>query len=347
MFHVYFAHHPVQRGTIRAVRGCTGIARGEERGVKVVALAGGVGGAKLAHGFQLALDDPDDLTVIINTADDFDLYGLHICPDIDTVLYTLATLANPTTGWGIAGDTFATLEMIGRYQGQPWFQLGDRDIATHIVRTEQLRRGDSLSAVTTSLAHALGVVAAILPMSDEPVATMIDTPGGRLDFQQYFVGRRHADEVTGVHFAGIDEARPTTAVCEALDAAEAIVFCPSNPIVSIGPILAVPGMRAALALATAPKVAVSPIVGGQALKGPAAQMLAGLGHEVSAAGVAAIYAGVIDGLIIDLLDERLAPRIEALGMRVLVTDTVMRDDDDRAELARESLAFSQAIAADV
>ena len=314
--------------------------------MKVVALAGGVGGAKLADGFRLALGSQDELTVIGNTADDFDLYGLKICPDIDTVLYTLAGLANPVTGWGIAGDTFATLEMVGRYVGQPWFQLGDRDFATHIVRTERLRRGDSLSKVTADLARALGIDATIVPMSDEPVATMIDTPVGRLDFQQYFVGRRHADEVLGVHFAGIDAARPAPAALAALEDADVIVFCPSNPIVSIGPILAVPGMREALTQATAPKVAVSPIVGGQALKGPAAQMLASLGHEVSAAGVAAIYAGLIDGMIIDRLDEPLAPRVGALGMHVQVTDTVMRSDGDRAALAREALVFATEIAAD-
>ncbi len=254
-------------------------------GLKVVALAVGVGGAKLAHGFQLALDDPSNLTIIGNTADDFELYGLHISPDLDTVLYTLAGIANPATGWGIAGDSFATLEMVGRYTGEPWFQLGDRDFATHIVRTERLRLGESLTSVTAALARALGVRASIVPMSDDPVATMIDTPDGRLDFQQYFVAHRHADEVTGVHFAGIETARPSPTVLDALAAAGAIVFCPSNPIVSIGPILAVPGMQAALAGSTAPKVAVSPIVGGEALKGPAAQMLAGLGHEVSAAGV--------------------------------------------------------------
>jgi LPPG:FO 2-phospho-L-lactate transferase len=294
----------------------------------------------------MALESPEDLTVIGNTADDFDLYGLRICPDLDTVLYTLSGLANPATGWGIAGDTFTTLEMVGRYTGEPWFQLGDRDFATHIVRTERLRRGESLTAVTAVLAGALGVRPAIVPMSDEPVATLIDTPDGRLDFQQYFVGRRHADEVTGVTFAGIADARPAAAAIAALDSAEAIVFCPSNPIVSIGPILAVPGMRDALASATSPRVAVSPIVGGEALKGPAAQMLAGLGHEVSAAGVAAIYAGVVDGMIVDRLDEALAPRIEALGMRVHVTETIMRSDADRATLARESLAFARTIAAD-
>ena len=319
---------------------------GRGTGVKVVALAGGVGGAKLAHGFKLALDTADNLTVVGNTADDFDLYGLRICPDLDTVLYTLAGLANPVTGWGIAGDTFATLEMVGRYAGQPWFQLGDRDFATHIVRTERLRRGETLSSVTAELARALGIDATIVPMSDEQVATMIDTPDGRLDFQQYFVGHRHADEVTGVHFAGIDAARPAPAALTAFGNADVIVFCPSNPIVSIGPILAVPGMRDALARAAAPKVAVSPIIGGQALKGPAAQMLASLGHEVSAAGVAAIYAGIIDGMIVDRLDEALAPCIEALGMRVHVTEAVMRSDDDRAQLARKALAFATAIASD-
>jgi LPPG:FO 2-phospho-L-lactate transferase len=316
-------------------------------GLKVVALAGGVGGAKLAHGFQLALDDPSNLTIIGNTADDFELYGLHISPDLDTVLYTLAGIANPATGWGIAGDSFATLEMVGRYSGETWFQLGDRDFATHIVRTERLRHGESLTSVTAALARALGVRASIVPMSDDPVATMIDTPDGQLDFQQYFVAHRHADEVTGVHFTGAETARASPTVLDALATAGVIVFCPSNPIVSIGPILAVPGMRAALASSPAPKLAVSPIVGGKALKGPAAQMLAGLGHEVSSAGVAAIYAGTIDGLIIDRLDEALVPRIEELGLRVHVAQTIMRDDDDRADLARESLAFAQTLAADV
>lgn len=309
--------------------------------MKLVALAGGVGGAKLAHGFQLALDDPSNLTVIGNTADDFDLYGLRICPDLDTVLYTLSGLANPVTGWGIEGDTFATLEMVGRYTGEPWFQLGDRDFATHIVRTERLRRGDSLTSVTASLARALNVAPSIVPMSDDPIASIVETPAGQLEFQDYFVGRRHADEVQGVHFEGIDTAEPSPLALKALHTANIIVFCPSNPIVSIGPILAVPGMREALKLSPATTVAVSPIVGGQALKGPAAQMLAGLGHDVSAYGVAAIYAGIIDGLIIDRVDAALAPRIEALGMSVHVTDTVMRSDDDRAQLARESLAFAQ------
>ena len=212
----------------------------------------------------------------------------------------------------------------GRYAGKPWFQFGDRDFATHIVRTERLRRGDSLTAVTAALVRALGISAAIVPMSDDPIATMVDTPAGRLDFQDYFVGRRHADEVHGVHFEGIDTAEPSPAALRALHTADVIVFCPSNPIVSIGPILAVPGMRDALKLSPATTVAVSPIVGAQALKGPAAQMLAGLGHDVSAYGVAAIYAGIIDGLIIDDVDASLAPRIEALGMRVHVTETVMQ-----------------------
>jgi LPPG:FO 2-phospho-L-lactate transferase len=306
---------------------------------RVVAIAGGVGGAKLAHGLQLALDDATQLSVIVNTADDFDLYGLRICPDIDTVIYTLAGLANPATGWGIRDDTFAALEMIARYGDTPWFQLGDRDFATHIVRTERLRSGQSLTAVTSDMATALGIPARVLPMCDEPVATIIETPSGRLDFQQYFVARRHADDVLGVDFEGIEQARPSDHVLVALAQADVIIFCPSNPIVSIGPILSVPGMRAALDAASAPKLAVSPIVGGQALKGPAAHMLSTLGHEVSAAGVATLYAGLIDLLVIDEEDAGLASRVEASGMRVHVTQTVMRSDDDRVSLARELLAL--------
>jgi LPPG:FO 2-phospho-L-lactate transferase len=306
---------------------------------RVVAIAGGVGGAKLAHGLQLALDDATNLSVIVNTADDFDLYGLRICPDIDTVMYTLAGLANPATGWGIRNDTFATLEMIGRYSGTPWFQLGDRDFATHIVRTERLRAGQTLTTVTSDMAVALGIPARILPMCDAPVATMIETPKGRLDFQQYFVARRHADDVLDVHFSGIEQAEPSEQVLAVIAEADVIIFCPSNPIVSIGPVLAVPGLRAALEAASAPKLAVSPIVGGQALKGPAAQMLATLGHEVSAAGVATLYAGLVELLVIDKEDAQLAARIEAAGMRVHVTQTVMRSDDDRAALAREMLAW--------
>ncbi len=311
---------------------------------RIVALAGGVGGAKLAHGLQLALPDPAALSVVVNTADDFELYGLHISPDLDTVMYTLAGLANPATGWGVRDDTFTTLAMLATYGENPWFQLGDRDFATHILRTQALRDGTTLTAVTDRLARALGIVPALLPMTDDRVATLIDTPDGRLDFQDYFVARRHADVVTGVVLDGIETARPSDAALAALADAGAVVICPSNPIVSIGPILAVPGLRAAVAAAPGPVVVVSPIVGGEALKGPAALMMEGMGHEVSALGVARLYAGLADGIVIDGADRDLAPAIEAAGARALVTDAVMRDEAGRERLAREVLDFAATLA---
>lgn len=317
----------------------------DQQSTRVVALAGGVGGAKLAHGLALARPEAT-LSVIVNTADDFTLYGLHISPDLDTVMYTLAGIANPETGWGLAGETFMSLEMIGRYGRDTWFWLGDKDLATHILRTERLRAGDSLSSITAQLAGALGVTARLLPMCDEPVATIIQTPAGELGFQDYFVRRQHADEVSGVRFEGIDAATVPTGVAEALAGAEAVVLCPSNPIVSIGPILAVPGMREAIRAVTAPIVAVSPIIGGQALKGPADRMLAGLGHEVSPVGVATLYQDFLTGIVIDTQDAALAGRIEALGIAVHVTDTIMQDVAGRARLANETLDFAAALAAD-
>ncbi|MDI3341662.1 MAG: 2-phospho-L-lactate transferase [Sphaerobacter sp.] len=305
----------------------------------IVALAGGVGGAKLAHGLALARPD-DPLTVVVNTADDFTLFGLHISPDLDTVMYTLGGIANPATGWGIAGDTAAALEMIGRYGGETWFWLGDRDLATHILRTERLRAGDTLTAVTARLAAALGIRAAILPMCDEPVATRVETPAGELAFQDYFVRRRQADEVRGIRLQGIEAASVPPGVAAALARATVVVLCPSNPIVSIGPILAVPGFRERLRAVDAPVVAVSPIVGGAALKGPADRMLASLGHEVSAVGVARLYQDFLDGIVIDQVDASLASRIEAMGIAVHVTDTVMRDEAGRRALADETLAFA-------
>lgn len=310
---------------------------------RIVALAGGVGGAKLAHGLQLALPDPRALAVIVNTGDDFELYGLHISPDLDTVMYTLSDLANPETGWGIRDETFATLHMIAQYGEEPWFQLGDRDFATHILRTAAMRAGTPLSEITGQMARNLDIVADLIPMTDDRVATLIDTPGGRLDFQEYFVARHHADAVHGIILDGIESATPTPAALRAIAEAEAIVFCPSNPFVSIGPILALAGLRAALDDAAAPVVVVSPIVGGEALKGPAATMMQGLGHEVSALGVARIYAGLADGVVIDSVDRELSDAIEALGMRVLITDTIMRNTNDREQLARETLAFAQSL----
>ena len=311
---------------------------------RVTALAGGVGGAKLAQGLQRALS-PGDLTVVVNTADDFDHYGLRICPDLDTVMYTLAGLANPVTGWGIEGDTYRTLDAIAAYGRDPWFKLGDRDFATHILRTERLRTGASLTDVMTELAAALEIPSRILPMTDDPVATLVETPAGLLEFQDYFVGRRQSDDVTGVIFSGIETARLPWGVTDAIALAEVIVFCPSNPIVSIGPLLAVAGLRVALERSAAPKVAVSPLIGGKALKGPADRMLATLGHEVSSVGVARIYAGLIDGLVIDEIDRDLAPAIRDLGIEVMVTGTIMGGPEDRERLATETLQFAGGLSA--
>lgn len=306
---------------------------------RVVALAGGVGGAKLAEGLQAAV--AERLTVIVNTADDTERHGLLVCPDHDTVLYTLAGLENETFGWGLAGDTWATMSALERYGEAGWFRLGDADLATHIVRTDRLRRGGRLTEVLRGLQHALGVGPAILPMTDAPVRTRVRADDGWLDFQDYFVRLRQAPEVHEVEFVGIDAARPTPEVAAAIEGADVIVIAPSNPIVSIGPILAVPGMTELLAAARnrgARLAAISGIIGGKALKGPADRMLASLGHEPTALGVARGYAGLIDTFVLDEVDAALAPAVEALGVRALVTDTIMTDDRSRARLAREVLA---------
>jgi len=310
----------------------------------IVALAGGVGGSKLAFGLYRILA-PDELSVIVNTADDFDLYSLRISPDADTVLYTLAGLANPETGWGIAGDTFETLAALRRLGEDTWFQLGDRDFATHLLRTERLRSGTRLTDVLAAFTAALQVRARILPMSDDSVATIIRTRSGELDFQEYFVRRHHADDVVGVRFSGIEAATISDEVRRAVAAAEAIIFCPSNPIVSIGPILEVPQMREILRASRAPTVAVSPIVAGQALRGPADQMLLGLGYEPSPVAIAEIYKDLIDGLVIDQQDSAEADRIRALSLEVLITDTIMRDAHDRERLAGEALRFASQLRA--
>lgn len=306
------------------------------RSLNVTALAGGVGGAKLAQGLAEVVEG-DRLRVIVNTADDFILWGLHISPDIDTVLYTLGGIANPSTGWGIADDTRSTLDALERLGIDPWFQLGDQDFATHIFRTCRRAQGATLTDVTAHLARQLGVECTILPMSDDPVATMIETPDGQLAFQEYFVARRQKDEVIGVSFSGIESAAPTSSVVSAFDAAEVIVLCPSNPLVSIGPILATGDVRSRLQRARVPRVAVSPLVGGRALKGPADRMMASLGLESSSAGIARFYAGLIDILVIDEIDADDRDAIEAMGIAVLVTRTVMGDRADRARLAREVL----------
>jgi LPPG:FO 2-phospho-L-lactate transferase len=305
----------------------------------VVVLAGGVGGAKLAEGVQAVVGDR--LTVVVNTADDTERHGLLVCPDHDTVLYTLAGLENPELGWGLAGDTWAAMNTLERYGEPGWFRLGDRDLATHIVRTERLRSGAPLTSVLRGLQRALGIPATILPMTDAPVRTRVRTDDGWLDFQDYFVRLRQAPEVREVAFAGIEAARPTAEVDAALGAADVVVIAPSNPIVSVGPILRLPGMSELLAAASdrgTPFVAVSGIIGGKALKGPADRMLASLGHEPTALGVARGYAGLIDVFVMDTVDAELAPAVEELGIRAVVTDTVMTDDASRARFARAVLA---------
>lgn len=306
---------------------------------RVTLLAGGVGGARLAHGLDLALG-PDDLTVVVNVGDDTTLHGLEISPDLDTVVYTLAGLNDESRGWGLRGETYATLEQMGRLGEHTWFTLGDKDLATHVVRTARLRAGLPLSEVTAQLAASLGVRPRILPVTDDRLATFVDTPSGRLGFQEYFVGRQHADAVLGLHFEGADDARPAPGVLEALTGADLVVVAPSNPFLSIEPLLAVPGVRDALASTGARRVAVSPIVGGQAIKGPAAQILESLGHEVSALGVARLYTGLVDVLCLDRVDALLAPAIADLGLDVLVTDTIMGGAEGRERLARELLALA-------
>jgi len=305
--------------------------------VRVVALAGGVGGAKLAHGLAMALA-PQDLAVIVNTGDDFDHLGLRICPDVDTVTYTLAGIANPETGWGIAGDTFEFLAASGRLGAPSWFRIGDRDLATHVERTRRLAAGQSLTEATRAVAAALDARHPVLPMSDDPVRTLVETDEGTLEFQEYFVARGCEPRVTGFRFAGVDSAQPSQEAVAALSAAELVVLCPSNPFVSLGPILALAGVKDLIA--ARPAIAVSPIVGGEALKGPAAKMLLELGLDVSAEAVARLYQGLVGGFVLDKLDGRQEPAVAALGMNTLVTDTVMRSDSGRRRLADAVLAFA-------
>ncbi|MCC6364507.1 MAG: 2-phospho-L-lactate transferase [Bryobacterales bacterium] len=302
----------------------------------IVALAGGVGAARFLDGLS-QVHPPKEICIIGNTGDDMEMHGLYICPDLDTVVYTLAGLANPVHGWGVDGDSFRCLEALGKLNAETWFQLGDRDLATHIYRTARLRAGESLSTVTAAIARSLGVACILKPVSDDPVRTIVQTPGGPLEFQTYFVRRRAQDEVLGVEFQGAEDARPAPGVLRAIRSASAIVFCPSNPIISIGPILAVPGIRQALRRRKCPAAAISPIIGGRALKGPAADMMRGMGMEVSSLGVARIYRGMVDLFILDRADKRLAPEVEKLGMRAVVTNTIMTGPAQKKALARAVL----------
>ncbi|MDQ3492569.1 MAG: 2-phospho-L-lactate transferase [Chloroflexota bacterium] len=306
--------------------------------MSVTVLAGGYGGAKLSHGFALiAAERGLDLCVVVNTGDDLELHGLAVSPDIDTVMYTLAGLADTTMGWGVRDETWSAAALLERYGAETWFRLGDRDLATHIRRTQRLREGATLTDVTAELAAALGVNARLLPATDGRLRTRVRTAEGWLDFQDWFVRRHHADAALELRFDGAAEARPTGGVLTAVEGADLLVLAPSNPFVSIGTILAVPGVEAALRSAPAPVVAVSPIVGGKALRGPADRMFESLGGEASALGVARLYEerhpGLLDAIVIDLVDEDLALPIEALDIPVLVAQTVMNTDDDRAALA--------------
>ena len=313
---------------------------------RCLALSGGVGGAKLALGLSRVLP-PEDLTVVCNTADDFDHLGLRVCPDLDTVTYTLAGLSNRETGWGQAHETWSFLEALAQLGAETWFRLGDRDLATHVERTRRLRAGESLTAVTAALCGALGVEAAVLPMSDDPVRTVVRTQDGELSFQHYFVRDRCAPAVTGFRFDGIDAARPAPGFLDALRSSEtaAVVVCPSNPFVSVDPVLALDGVEAAVRGAAAPVVAVSPIVGGAAIKGPAAKMMAELGMPVTAVEVARHYLEreLLDGFVVDRADAAEARELEAAGLPTLVTGTVMESLADRERLAREVLEFARGI----
>jgi LPPG:FO 2-phospho-L-lactate transferase len=308
---------------------------------RVVELAGGVGGAKLADGLQAVVGG--DLTVVVNSGDDLERHGLVIWPDHDTVAYTLAGLDDAERGWGLAHETWTVIDTLAARGEDAWFRLGDRDIATHLVRTERLRRGERPTEVAQALRASLGVTATVLPMTDDAVRTEVRTPDGWLEFQEYFVHRGQQPDVLEVRFRGIEAACISPEAKAAIEAAEVIVIAPSNPIVSTGPILALPGVREALDAAAArgiPIVAVSGIVGGRALRGPADRMLATLGHEPTALGVARIYHGVAGRFVLDRVDEELRADIEALGLRTLVTDTVMTDDASRARLARAVLDFA-------
>lgn len=322
--------------------------------MKILALAGGVGGAKFAHGLAQILP-PEDLTVIVNTGDDFEHYGLYICPDLDTVCHTLAGMANPDTGWGQVNETWNVIENASRLGGPVWFRLGDKDLGTHLERTRRLKEGQTLSQITKDFCQAWGIKHRILPMSDQPVRTIVETEEGDLAFQEYFVHRRCEPRVTGFRFEGVEAAKPAPGAREAIQSADAIIICPSNPWVSIDPILRVLSpFPFALSGATndrrgaqtkrgeGPGVrffAISPIIGGQTVKGPAAKMYRELGIEPSAVAVATHYCDFVTDFVFDTIDKRLESEIRSLTMRTFVTNTLMNSHDDRKRLAGNVLDY--------
>ncbi len=308
----------------------------------IVALAGGIGAARFLDGLTRIVP-PASVFIIGNTGDDAEMHGLHISPDLDTVTYTLAGLSDPVRGWGLRGDTFRCLASLGQLGADTWFQLGDRDLATHLYRTERLRQGATLTDITREIAGALKVRATIMPMSDQRVRTRVRTPAGELDFQTYFVKRRARDTVIGLQFEGAAEAQPAPGVIEAIAEAKAIILCPSNPFISIGPILSIPGIREALRARRHSVIGISPIVGGRAIKGPAARMMKSMQLRPSAIEVAKLYLDFMGTFVIDSVDRKYAAEVEALGLHAVVTNTVMTGMQQRKALARvvaRSLEFS-------
>lgn len=306
--------------------------------LKIVALAGGVGGAKLAHGLAQVLP-PEDLTVIVNTGDDFEHYGLYICPDLDTVCYTLAGIANPETGWGRYGETWNMMENLSTLGGADWFRLGDKDLGTHLERTRRLKEGYSLSQITKDFCMAWDIQHTVLPMSDKPVRTFVETDEGELEFQEYFVHRRCEPRVKGFWFDGVDQAQPVRGAREAIQSADAVILCPSNPWVSIDPILKVLSPLLLEEKLGVRVVAVSPIIGGEVIKGPAAKMYRELGIEPSALAVANHYRGLATDFVLDNIDEQLSESVKGLNMRTYVTNTLMKSHEDRKRLASDLLNF--------
>lgn len=313
----------------------------------IATLAGGVGAARMLRGLSAVMASQDILAVV-NVADDAVMHGLHISPDLDTVTYTLAGAINPDTGWGLANETWSAMDALDRYAGQTWFRLGDKDLATHMYRTQRLDQGASLAEATAEITASWGLDHRIVPVSNDPVRTMVsladESVGGEpveIDFQDYFVRRRHAVKVSSLRFAGAAQATPSPGVLEGLEGAEVIVICPSNPLVSIGPILAVPGVAATVTSRREVTVAVSPIVAGAAIKGPADRLLTELGHQASVVGVARLYASLARVLVIDEADADLAPQVEAEGMECLVTPTVMSSPERAARLAAAVLAVAR------
>ena len=307
----------------------------------ICVLAGGVGAARLLVGLVRVVP-PEEIVAVVNTADDVVLHGLHISPDLDTVTYTLAGAHNTDTGWGLAGETWEAMGALKSLGGPVWFSLGDRDLGTHLYRTGRLAEGAGLAEVTAEIATSFGLGVRLLPMTEDRVATMVtlaegDRPGAEVGFQEWFVGLGHAVPVVGVRFDGVEVARPGPGVLEAIADAEVVVVAPSNPIVSIGPLLAVPGLTDALRARRDDTVAVSPIVAGAALKGPAARLMQDLGHEASVVGVAALYRDVAATLVVDTADASFAGAVEAAGMACVVTDTVMADSTVPAALAKTTL----------